>query len=62
MSLHILQASSANPQDCVPTASSNTRSPTSDASLQGSQAPVKGMSNQNCYHPNIYILELLEVV
>ncbi|XP_074566805.1 LOW QUALITY PROTEIN: bZIP transcription factor RISBZ2-like [Curcuma longa] len=37
------RASSANPQDCVPTASSNTRSPTSDASLQGNQAPAKGV-------------------
>ncbi|XP_042434112.1 bZIP transcription factor RISBZ2-like [Zingiber officinale] len=35
------RASSANPEDCVPTASSNTRSPTSDTSLQGNQAPAK---------------------
>lgn len=43
MNLYILQGSSVNPQDCVPTANSNTKSPTPEASLQGHQAPAKGM-------------------
>lgn len=47
MNLYVLQGSSVNPQDCVPTANSNTKSPTPDASLQGHQAPTKGTLNGN---------------
>ncbi|XP_074557739.1 basic leucine zipper 63-like [Curcuma longa] len=36
------RGSSVNPQDCVPTANDNTKSPTPNASLQGHQAPTKG--------------------
>ncbi|XP_042472763.1 bZIP transcription factor RISBZ2-like isoform X2 [Zingiber officinale] len=40
------RGSSVNPQDCVPTANSNTKSPTPDASLQGHQAPTKGVQGK----------------
>lgn len=47
MNLYVPQGSSVNPQDCVPTANDNTKSPTPNASLQGHQAPTKGTLYKN---------------